>query len=82
MLFVLFEDEIVTYRLSDGSFIKKTKLRLQNKEELDVFMQPERIYLKQCDTLFEMDFDQLHRALPPGIRSSNRFTGICLQRTI
>lgn len=52
MLFILFEDKIDTYRLSDGSFIKETKLALQNKEELDVFMQPEGIYLKQNDTLF------------------------------
>ncbi len=52
MLFILFEDKIDTYRLSDGSFIKATKLALQNKEELDVFMQPEGIYLKQNDTLF------------------------------
>lgn len=52
MLFILFEDKIDTYRLSDGSLIKETKLALQNKEELDVFMQPEGIYLKQNDTLF------------------------------
>lgn len=52
MLFILFEDKIATYRLSDGSFIKETKLMLPNKEELDAFMQPEGIYLRQNDTLF------------------------------
>ena len=52
MLFILFENKIATYRLSDGSFIKETKLMLPNKEELDAFMQPEGIYLRQNDTLF------------------------------
>lgn len=52
MLFILFEDKIATYRLSDGSFIKESKLTLQKKEELDAFIQPEGIYLKQNDRLF------------------------------
>lgn len=52
MLFTLLKDRIVTYRVSDGSFIKESMLPLQDKEELDLFMQPEGIYLKKNDSLF------------------------------
>jgi outer membrane protein assembly factor BamB len=69
ILFLLFKDKVATFKLSDGLFIREAKLALQKNEEMDAFLQPEGIFLKQDDMhFFDMAVDYGNYNL---IRSSN-----------
>jgi hypothetical protein len=52
MLFIVFEDKVASYRLSDGAFIREKAVELQKEEDLDAFVEPDGIYLRRSDRVF------------------------------
>jgi outer membrane protein assembly factor BamB len=52
MLFIVFEDKITSYLLSNGTFIKEKTVELQKDEDLDAFVEAEGIYLKRSNAVF------------------------------